>query len=171
MADVSVLKEVSNGEKVPVTNGAVPNEEEDDEDDDDHAAENGDSAVADGAKKKKKKRNRKKKAPISGDQPPEIPSVVNGVGKTQSAGSAGVKPLAPGPVVKPAVEIRGLASQGSSEFPHPKDQSYPPRKPVHEIYKTGKFPPGEEVPHGRPRGDSTDSRRISSTDAKVRLFF
>ena len=112
--------------------------EHEEEDDDEEQGPDGDEQGAVDAKKKKKKRNKKKK--------PAAAVAANG----QTAGDApketastGVKSPAAGAVVKPAAEIRGLASQGSSEFPLPKEQSYPPRKPVHEIFTNGKFPPGK----------------------------
>ncbi|OWA53699.1 Methionine aminopeptidase 2 [Hypsibius exemplaris] len=116
---------------------------EEEEDDDEQGAEGEEQAE----KKKKKKRNRKKKSATAGGA--ENGHAVGNATKGADAGTLYVP--ATGEIIKPAAEIRGLGSQGSSEFPLPREQTYPPRKPINEIFKNGKYTPGEEVRMELPR--------------------
>ena len=131
----------TDGDNIAAEKAVKVQAEHEEEDDDEEQGPDGEEQGAVDAKKKKKKRNKKKK--------PAAAAAVNGLANGQTAGDApkeatstSVKSPAAGAVVKPAAEVRGLASQGSSEFPLPKEQSYPPRKPVHEIFTNGKYPIG-----------------------------
>ncbi len=128
------------GESLAVEKAVKIEAELDDDDDDEEQAPDGEETGAGDAKKKKRKRNKKKKAAVADVN--SLANVNTAVDAGKEAASTAVTIPTAGEVVMPAMEIRGLASQGSSQFALPKEQTYPPRKPVHEIFMNGKYPLG-----------------------------
>ncbi|OWA53697.1 hypothetical protein BV898_18119 [Hypsibius exemplaris] len=154
---MATVKAVSD-DKATKTAAELEEEEEEEE-----GAEGEEQPGTAEGKKKKKKRNRRKKSATAGGAKTDTPSGCNeGSGRRDS--------LRPSNGRNHQARCRNsrLGLARLVRIPgFPKEQTYPPRKPINEIFKNGKYTPGEEVTHGTPRGGIKDSTRSSGAEAKM----
>lgn len=134
-------------EEAKLDDKAIVEEEADEDDEEEGDDVVGDAAVEGGSKKKRKKKKKPAKKK----------------GGAKSASESGSSPNTPNGGA-PFARLLG----GSTDYYLKYGQSYPPTRPVKELFSNGRFPEGEIQPHGKTKYPNPTSSWARQTEEEKR---